>query len=218
MDVYGAYLVGYLTAYSGIPFRTFEILGAVARQSAPDELATIRAHLDFVKSKNDQTADMVVGVDALLAEHGLLQPPKPQTFTQWDAWARNARTAVATATTRGSEVETALLLGEAVASFASALALEDLLRTVVRNTDASESRRAIDDAVREVSETRSRLAPFAEHRGLSPSRGRLVSEVIATTRPLGDPIGDPAARQTIVRSALDYVNRRIRDIDAAFKQ
>lgn len=107
MDIYGAYLVGYFTAYSGIPFRAFEILGDVARSCSPEELEIIRAHLDFVKSRNSKTADMIVGVEALLAEGGLLQPLKPQTFIQWDIWARTARCAVAVATTRDSSVECA---------------------------------------------------------------------------------------------------------------
>lgn len=217
MDIYGAYLVGYFTAYSGIPFRAFEILGDVARSCSPEELEIIRAHLDFVKSRNSKTADMIVGVEALLAEGGLLQPLKPQTFIQWDIWARTARCAVAVATTRDSSVEVALLVGEATASFASALALEDLLRTVVRGTDTNAAAQ-MEDSVREVFETRSSIERLAERRGVPTRAASVLNEILSTTVTLNEPISNATHRQTLVRDALEFVNLRVRDIDAAFKR
>lgn len=127
LDPYLTFLVGYNTAYVGVPFRAAHLLSAERVTSGPERQRLIDEQIAKLRDNNHETIWFVAGTNELLGNAGLYEPAKPHDFYGWYTWAHDARRVVAVMNQASSPLVRAMVAGQAYGTFAAAVVLDEIL-------------------------------------------------------------------------------------------
>lgn len=215
LDHYGAFLIGYYTAYAGIPFRAIHILNEIETDAVGARKDVIRSQSERIREHNPETVWYVKSVEALLRDADLFIPPRPYVVATWHEWAIDARRAVAVVHEKNASLLRVLKAGEAYATFAAAVVLDDILLTSRDPSlhtlhDVGPHR----DAADEVERSTAHLAEALD--GQPTAFVEAAHEVTTAARSLPS-LDAPSERARAMRELVKLANSKLESFNVAYR-
>ncbi len=111
MEPRAAFFVGYLTSMVGVPLRSVALMNTIGQHATGALAEAIDAHVKNLQDSSGETVDHVLRVEAILAQHALAVPTRPQAFDSWVTWSGAVSRAIGGAVASSSPTAAGLVAG-----------------------------------------------------------------------------------------------------------